>query len=200
MALTLNGSNNTIGGLAVGGLPDGIVDTDMLAANAVATAKIADDAVSSAKLASGAILQVVQGTRTSEFSTSSTSYVDLGLSASITPLTNSKILAIVTVQAYLQSDDDEGFGMKLIRTPSGGSDATVFTSATTSDVRGYTNFTGEHIRMYVRSSWDILDSSVGGNGSTAITYKVQVANQTSSTIKYSDDGNLSSITLWEVAG
>ena len=31
MALTLNGSANTIGGLAVGGLPDGIVDTDMLA-------------------------------------------------------------------------------------------------------------------------------------------------------------------------
>jgi len=39
MALTLNGSNNTIGGVAVGGLPNGIVDTDMLAANAVTTAK-----------------------------------------------------------------------------------------------------------------------------------------------------------------
>tara|TARA_R100000781_G_scaffold61499_1_gene39240 strand:+ start:658 stop:1359 length:702 start_codon:yes stop_codon:yes gene_type:complete len=39
MALTLNGSNNTIGGLAVGGLPDGIVDTDMIAANAVTAAK-----------------------------------------------------------------------------------------------------------------------------------------------------------------
>ena len=49
MALVLNGSANTIGGIAVGGLPDGIVDTDMLAANAVATAKIADNAVTSAK-------------------------------------------------------------------------------------------------------------------------------------------------------
>ena len=49
MALTLNGSTNTIAGVAVGGLPDGIVDTDMLAANAVATAKIADDAVTAAK-------------------------------------------------------------------------------------------------------------------------------------------------------
>ena len=39
MALTLNGSANTIGGVAVGGLPDGIVDTDMLAANAVTAAK-----------------------------------------------------------------------------------------------------------------------------------------------------------------
>ena len=32
MALVLNGSNNTIGGLAVGGLPDGTVDDDTLAA------------------------------------------------------------------------------------------------------------------------------------------------------------------------
>jgi len=39
MAITINGSSNTITGLAVGGLPDGIVDTDMLAANAVTAAK-----------------------------------------------------------------------------------------------------------------------------------------------------------------
>ena len=33
MALVLNGSANTIGGLAVGGLPDGVVDTDTLASS-----------------------------------------------------------------------------------------------------------------------------------------------------------------------
>tara|TARA_B100000214_G_C23799786_1_gene549811 strand:- start:327 stop:815 length:489 start_codon:yes stop_codon:yes gene_type:complete len=49
MPIVLNGSTNVISGVAVGGLPDGIVDTDMLAANAVATAKIADDAVTDAK-------------------------------------------------------------------------------------------------------------------------------------------------------
>ena len=48
MPVTING-NGTITGVSVGGLPDGIVDTDMLAANAVATAKIADDAVTDAK-------------------------------------------------------------------------------------------------------------------------------------------------------
>ena len=48
MAIQING-NGTITGISVGGLPDGIVDTDMLAANAVATAKIADSAVTSAK-------------------------------------------------------------------------------------------------------------------------------------------------------
>ena len=49
MAIAINGSSNTITGLAVGGLPDGIVDADMLAANAVISAKIADDAVTDAK-------------------------------------------------------------------------------------------------------------------------------------------------------
>ena len=38
MAITING-NGTITGISVGGLPDGIVDTDMIAANAVTNAK-----------------------------------------------------------------------------------------------------------------------------------------------------------------
>ena len=51
MALTLNGSTNTIAGLAVGGLPDGIVDTDMLAAT-VNTIREADEWVVTADFAS----------------------------------------------------------------------------------------------------------------------------------------------------
>ena len=38
MAITINGTG-TLTGVSVGGLPDGIVDTDMLAANAVTDAK-----------------------------------------------------------------------------------------------------------------------------------------------------------------
>ena len=41
MSIAINGSSNIITGLAVGGLPDGVVDTDMVAANAVTTAKLA---------------------------------------------------------------------------------------------------------------------------------------------------------------
>jgi len=44
MAITINGSG-TIGGVSVGGLPDGIVDTDMLASAAVEQAKIASGVV-----------------------------------------------------------------------------------------------------------------------------------------------------------
>ena len=42
MPITINGSG-TITGVSVGGLPDGIVDTDMLAASAVTEAKLASD-------------------------------------------------------------------------------------------------------------------------------------------------------------
>ena len=50
MAIVINGSSNTISGVAVGGLPDGIVDTDMLASDAVHSVKIADDAVNGNKV------------------------------------------------------------------------------------------------------------------------------------------------------
>ena len=56
--------NGTVTGLAVGGLPDGIVDTDMIAANAVATAKIADEAVTPAKRGEHGILQIKQNSNT----------------------------------------------------------------------------------------------------------------------------------------
>ena len=49
MPITINGSAGTITGVSTGGLPDGSVDADTLASNAVTTAKIADSAVTSAK-------------------------------------------------------------------------------------------------------------------------------------------------------
>ena len=41
MAITINGSTNTLTGVAVGGLPDGIVDNDMIANSTIAEAKLA---------------------------------------------------------------------------------------------------------------------------------------------------------------
>ena len=53
MPVTING-NGTITGLSVGGLPDGSVDADTLASNAVTTNKIANSAVATAKIATNA--------------------------------------------------------------------------------------------------------------------------------------------------
>ena len=53
MPVSINGNTGVITGLAVGGLPDGIVDADMLAANAVTSGKLASGV-------GGKILQVKQ--------------------------------------------------------------------------------------------------------------------------------------------
>ena len=54
MPITINGSG-TVTGISAGGLPDGTVDADTLAANAVTDAKIAANAVTDAKIASNAV-------------------------------------------------------------------------------------------------------------------------------------------------
>ena len=124
MAIAINGSG-TVTGISVGGLPDGIVDTDMLAANAVATAKIAAGAVTAAKRGTGAVLQVVTDADSGSFTTNSSSWQWQGLDVSITPSSSSnKVLVIVGLamdgasnQAYMtlyRGTDNlggsEGFG------------------------------------------------------------------------------------------
>ena len=53
---TINlGTNGTISNLAVGGVPDGTIDTDALAANAVVTGKITDGTITNGDLASGGL-------------------------------------------------------------------------------------------------------------------------------------------------
>jgi hypothetical protein len=54
MPVTING-DGSITGLAVGGLPNGTVDADTLASNAVTSSKIADSSVITSKIASGAV-------------------------------------------------------------------------------------------------------------------------------------------------
>ena len=111
MPVTING-DGTISGLAVGGLPDGSVDADTLAAGAavpadgsITTAKLANGSVTSGKLASGAvsvdantmpvgsIIQVQTSKNTTQSNMNSTSYADRGHSIQITPnFSNSKII------------------------------------------------------------------------------------------------------------
>jgi len=92
MALTLNGSNNTIAGLAVGGLPDGIVDADMIGAKA-ATA---------GKLANGAIIQVQNSILTTHLTVSS-SWLDV-ITCSITPTAATNNI-LITCSIYASCSD-----------------------------------------------------------------------------------------------
>ena len=174
MAISLNGSTNVITGVAVGGLPDGIVDADTLASGV-----------------GGKILQVVQGTLTSQTSHASSSLGDLGLSASITPQTNSKVLALISIQANIDYKTNRGYGIALLR------DSTAtYTDPLDYTIHGNTNASVGDGR--VKSSWNILDTSPGGDGSTSITYKIQVKTHGGRSITYSEGGNQSSLTLIEI--
>ena len=178
MTITING-NGTVTGVSVGGLPDGIVDTDMLAAGAV----------TAAKKGAGSILQVQYGVRSGHLQTSSTSYVDTGITANITPSsTSSKVLILINILFGLDhSSTVDIIGQtKMLR------DSTHINTEQTADF----------MRMQAGSTYAIagqhllhLDSP---SSTSAITYKLQIK-------RGSGSGQLSvwggsGIVLQEVAG
>jgi len=90
MPIAINGSG-TVTGVSVGGLPDGIVDTDM----------IADGAATGVKNGAGRVLQVVQGGSNAVSSASvngGSLWESTGINVTITPSNSSnKILLIASV-------------------------------------------------------------------------------------------------------
>ena len=88
MALVLNGSANTLTGLAVGGLPDG----------SVASADLADNAVTSGKLASGLSRKILGVNSVTYDNTQrtidSTSWTDTGMEVTYTPVASNSTALI----------------------------------------------------------------------------------------------------------
>ena len=125
MPITING-DGTVTGLSVGGLPNGSVTADDLAAgaavpadgsittaklasNAVTTAKLHDDAVTSSKLPSGSVVQVISCTPVlSGYWANQTDWTDLtGMAITITPksATNKLLLRAQVHQASAGGGD-----------------------------------------------------------------------------------------------
>ena len=178
MAITING-NGSLTGVSVGGLPDGIVDTDMLATNAVATAKIADAAVTAAKRGAGAILQVVQTVKTDSFSSNTgSSFVDItGMSVSITPSSSSsKILLIPSLNLAAATSHRHGWQIKRDST-------TIHFADSASNRRCVTSGQGNPPNSVMNYHYctPFLDSP---STTSAITYKLQVIGEGSNTNIY----------------
>ena len=180
MPITINGSG-TVTGISVGGLPDGIVDTDMIANNAIATAKIADNAVTDAKstISGGKILQVVEATNSTSQATSSASMVNTGLTCTINNVASgSKILVLVNqcMRQYRDrnSGNTMGFGVDLVRTPSGGS-STIILASRKNDGNKYMDFFhngGDTNNVSLR--WPMMKLDTPGTTGT-IVYKTMMA-------------------------
>ena len=190
MAIQING-NGTITGISVGGLPDGIVDTDTIANNAVTNAKATG-------IAGGKVLQTATGTTSTQIENTTTTWADTGLSASITPsATDSKILVMVS-QAFeitATNSSDAGGSMRLLR------DSTVIDSATSGGGNAHKYYTYaqgvNNISFYGTYSLTFLDPP---NTTSSVTYKTQSAMYYGShRIKTQSSSIPSYITLMEIA-
>ena len=169
MPVSINGNTGVITGLAVGGLPDGTIDADSLASNAVTSAKLASGV-------GGKALQVLSVNKTDTTSSTSTSYADItGITLNITPQTNSKVL-IQFCYCYGHTNN-EGGAIRIARVKGG-----TTTYLAVADTAGY-NGLNDTMVSYAGSSdptnqiyhqgFHHLDATPGGDGSTQITYKLQ---------------------------
>ena len=175
MAISLNGGTGVITGVSVGGLPDGIVDTDMLAAGAV----------TAAKRGSGGILQVKQtyvNTPNSQSLTAKTLADISGLSVDITPIqSDSNMLIFVEWQGETSDDNHKSvFGLKRDSTEIGSP------AASGNRLVGISGLTqGYHIEDNTSTqdaaSYNFLDTNRSA-GTTQITYKATILNHSTVTL------------------
>ena len=160
MPIAINGSG-TVTGISVGGLPDGIVDTDMLAAGAV----------TAHKRGAGAILQVVQTFKNDSFSTTSTSYVDItGFSVTITPSSTSNKILLLNFAGLSTDGNSSVQYINLLR----GSTAIAQPSVSTGFSSTATMFP-QSISNMISWSYSFLDSP---STTSATTYKWQIKGYT----------------------
>jgi hypothetical protein len=136
----------------------------------------------------GGILQIVQGDTDVSVSSSTTTFADTGLSATITPSsTSSKILVLVN-QAIQKSGANASNAVNI----------KIFRGATEILLRSRFLDMQTATAAYGGASLDFLDSP---NTTSAVTYKTQFANNTASAAVQVQFGTQKSfITLMEVAG
>jgi len=138
----------------------------------------------------GKVLQVVTATYATETDTSSTSYADTGLSASITPSsTSSKILVLVNQTGLTKSTSDNAGKIQLVR------DATALIMF--ENDFGRTASTA--LNMVGGTGTNYLDSPAT---TSATTYKTQFACSVvaSAVIRIGQNNSVQTITLMEIAG
>jgi len=143
--------------------------------------------------AGGKVLQVVQGTTQTAASTTSASYSDTNLTATITPSSASSKILVMVMQAMKSAASgaaSNGFFIKLFR------GATAITGETSANYNFFYLSTGNPVTYDQRTLISIhyLDSPAT---TSATTYKTQQANYSgTTTAQY--DGTMSTIILMEI--
>ncbi len=141
----------------------------------------------------GKVLQVVQGTSDTEVSTTTNTYVDTGLSASITPSSSSNKILILVQQSFrlYESSNTVGGNIKLLRN----------TTSIYGNEQGYGAYMravgSSELQQYNSYSLNYLDSP---SLTSSITYKTQQRSFASGDEFYTQPNSIdSSIILMEVS-
>ena len=191
MAITINGSG-TITGVSAGGLPDGSITADDLATSLDLTGKT----VTLPSGTGGKVLQVVSTTANPSFtSTTSTSYVDSGLSLGITLTSSSnKVLILVNGgHSYVQINFPNGMIETICRQSS-----TTYSSS--NDLANVTyGFSQVYNSVYLNTashSMNYLDTP----STTTPTYRVFFRSRSGGSVVWQEGSSKLTMTLMEIAG
>ena len=137
----------------------------------------------------GKVLQIINVTDNTNTVSSSSTYADTGLTASITPSSSSsKVLVSVIHNGCGKSSNDTALQLKLLR---GSTDLIQFEK-----FAGATSTTAQN--NFGASGICFLDSP---SSTSSVTYKTQLSSYSNNTSAYVNTGTIySSITLMEIAG
>jgi len=149
-----------------------------------------DTGVPASGMPTGSVLQVVQGTLSAVVTTTSSTYSNTGLTATITPLfSSSKILVLVNHQGVRKYGANTSVGQRILRNGS--------VIRNMDSIAGFTNTSGDS--GIGTTFQQHLDSPATTSATTYSTqYNSQANSGTACINDYYSDGTSSTITLLEI--
>ena len=165
----------------------GKATTDTLTNKSIAATQLTGT-IAASVLPAGSVLQVVNGTYSTQSSTASTSLVDTGLTATITPRSaSSKILVFVSQTGLYKQTTNSSITLSLLRGAS-----------VIAPIELEITVTGNTASSSAASSTTYLDSPAT---TSATTYKTQILSRgAAGTVYWNLTNCMSTITLMEIAG
>jgi hypothetical protein len=201
--LSLNVGNTTFATINASGFFSN-TGTQLIAANGkVSGASLVSGSITSAAFATaantiprssmttGAVLQVVSMSTLTQFSTTSTTFADIGLTATITPTSSSsRILILGSFGDTSSQNQGGGAGNKLILLRN-------LTQIGGGQFANQWNYTGPAEHSISSGGMAYVDSP---SSTSALTYKFQGGSQSAGrTMEFMRDGTIGSIILMEIA-
>ena len=166
--------------------------TTLTLPSSTGTVALTGAAVTYSQLPTGTVLQVVSAILSTSFSTSSTSYVNSGLTASITPkFSTSKILVICNMGQCFMNANLVSFNATIYR-------GSTNLSPNTTVTRGFAELNSVSSGALVSNETMIYLDSPATTSST--TYTAFIGAGASGSISINQDSGNSTITLMEIAG